>query len=46
MDKWGQLPYGEEPADGKSPWTVRPVFLALIPMAVIIVFLRCFIIQA
>lgn len=39
MDKWGQLPIGDEPTDEKGPWTVRSIFLVLVPIVMIIAFL-------
>jgi hypothetical protein len=42
MDKWGQLPFGAEPTNEKGPWTVRSIFLVLLPIVVIIVFLYSF----
>jgi hypothetical protein len=38
----GQLPIGDEPTDEKGPWTVRSIFLALIPIVMIIALLSLF----
>jgi hypothetical protein len=36
MDKWGQLPFLSEPVQEDGPWTVRSVFLALIPITMLV----------
>lgn len=36
MDKWGQIPI-VEPEEGSGPWSVRSIFLLLIPMTMIVV---------
>lgn len=39
MDKWGQLPYGAEATNEKGSWTVRSIFLILIPAVILVGFL-------
>ena len=39
VDKWWQLPFLPKPEEGKGPWSVRSIFLILIPFVVLVVFL-------
>jgi hypothetical protein len=39
VDKWWQLPFLPKPEEGKGPWSVRAIFLILIPFVVLVVFL-------
>lgn len=39
MDKWGQLPLVPKQEEGNGPWSVRSIFLILIPIVVLAVFL-------
>jgi hypothetical protein len=38
MDKWGQLPIVPKPEEGSGPWSVRSIFLILIPIVMLVVF--------
>jgi hypothetical protein len=42
MDKWGQLPFFAKPTEEKEPWTVRSIFLTLIPIVMLIALVSSF----
>ncbi len=38
INRWGQLPIFPGPEEGGGSWTVRPVFLTLMTLAMVFVF--------
>ncbi len=38
MDKWGQIPLIPKAEGGDARWSVRPIFIALMAIVVVLVF--------